>query len=476
MDKTKKITIRKKDIIWNYIGTFVSMGGSFLLLPFLLFFLDSEELGLWYVFLAISNFSQLLEFGFTPTFSRNITYCISGIQKLSKDGFNSQFVGQNIDWHLLRTLLKTAKIIYCLIAVVVTILVSTIGTVYICYITRNMGGCLHWISWSIFIIAIFINIFFLYQPTFLRGIGDIEGVNKATTAGKLFQLFTSILLLICGFGLIGAALGFLLNGLLMRIVSGLRFRGNKEISNELAADKTKITFKEIKSVFESIYFLAWRDGIVQLSSFCTTQVGSIICSIYLGLSTTGTYSLLLQIGSALCSMATALAKSFMPAFQSAYVKQDYEKMESLAEKGLVGFWILVVFGFVSVVFIAFPILQIFKPDVEFSLSLFLGICLYLSLWNQHSLCCNFIICTNKIPYMKAYSISAILSTLLALILVQALDIWALIFGPLIVQLLYNNWKWPTVLSKILKTPFYLILKKGFVFYIRKTIAIFRRSV
>ena len=70
-----KVRISKKDVIWSYIGTLMSMGANLLLLPFLMYFLSDEMLGLWYVFASIGAIATLFDMGFSVTFARNITYC-----------------------------------------------------------------------------------------------------------------------------------------------------------------------------------------------------------------------------------------------------------------------------------------------------------------------------------------------------------------------------------------------------------------
>lgn len=86
VDHTFNVHTGKKDVLWNYISTFMSMASNFLLIPLLLVFLSNEEIGLWYVFVTIAGFAQLLEFGFTYTLARNLLFCLSGVRKLSKQG------------------------------------------------------------------------------------------------------------------------------------------------------------------------------------------------------------------------------------------------------------------------------------------------------------------------------------------------------------------------------------------------------
>lgn len=135
------ITTRKVDVVWNYLGTIVSMSSGFILLPLLMLYLTSEELGLWYVYLALSNFALLFEFGFSPTFARNIVYVVSGARRLTVRGCDVDSVEAGIDWHLLNIVIKASKVIYAIIAVVVTFLLATAGSVYVAHVTRGGRLC-----------------------------------------------------------------------------------------------------------------------------------------------------------------------------------------------------------------------------------------------------------------------------------------------------------------------------------------------
>ena len=174
MAESKKVTVSKRDVIWNYVGTIASMGSNFLLLPLLLSFLSSAQIGLWYVFVAISGFAQLLEFGFTSTLSRNILYC------------------------LMRVVLDTSKTIYAVLGLIALFVAATLGTFYVSYVTDSflIEGSLP--AWIVFVVSIFTNLYFLYCLTFLRGLGDVAGENRAKTLARIGQLAITAVLLFCG--------------------------------------------------------------------------------------------------------------------------------------------------------------------------------------------------------------------------------------------------------------------------------------
>lgn len=87
MEKSiKPVSISKKDILWSYLSQFLSIGAGILILPAILHKLSSQEIGINYILLSISAFIPLLDAGFSPQFTRNITYVFNGANILKKKG------------------------------------------------------------------------------------------------------------------------------------------------------------------------------------------------------------------------------------------------------------------------------------------------------------------------------------------------------------------------------------------------------
>lgn len=449
------ITTSKSDVLWNYIGTFVSMSSGFLLLPLLMLYLKDDELGLWYVYLALSNFALLFEFGFSPTFARNIVYVVSGARRLTVEGCDSSSIKEGVDWHLLNTVITASKFIYAIIAVAVTVLLVTAGSAYVGYISDGVDPAIVWGSWSLFCASVFLNLYFLWSVTVLRGYGDVAGEKKALVASKITQLVVSAVLLFCGFGLIGASIGYLANAVLLRLTAVVMLRRHKEIEDCRRFDSIPVSNDEIKDVFFTIIHVAWRDGLVQLALYASTQATTILSSLFLGLSETGTYSVLLQFSSAVYSFAVAYPNSFFPAIQSAYAEGDIGILRHYVCTGIVGYWVLSILGVIGVCVVFLPLLPLLKPGISIDFGLFILICLYLGLLNQHSIFCNYIVGMNEIPYMWGYILAALFGSVAVYVLcgVFGLGAWGIILGQAASQLVYNNWKW----------PFYLCNKIGFTY-------------
>lgn len=110
-----------------------------------------------------------------------------------------------------------------------------------------------------------------------------------------------------------------------------------------------------------------------------------------------------------------------------------------------------------------PILGIFKPGIDSRplLTVLLGV--YLFLWRQQSNCAMLIANTNRIPYMWPFVISAGLGIVASYLLLNLLggSIYGLVLGQMVVQLAYNNWKWPHEASKRLGTTYPKLMVSGF---------------
>ncbi|MBM6687359.1 hypothetical protein H6A35_00480 [Collinsella tanakaei] len=447
----------------------MSMGSNFLLIPLLVYFLSSEQVGLWYVFTALTGFAQLLEFGFTATLSRNILFVLSGARRLSKQGCDYTSVEPGVDWHLFRVVLRTSKVVYAVMGLAALLVSGVLGTAYVSSVTGgfSIGWSLE--SWCVFVVSIFSNLYFLYCLTFLRGVGDVAGENKAKTLARLAQLAITAILLFAGLGLLGAAIGYLAYSVVMRAIANALFRRHADVQAGLGTDESPVSRSEMRSVLSTVSFVAWRDGVVSLAWYGATQATSLLSSAFLGLAETATYSVMLQLATALYNISSAYLRSCFPMFQSAYVSGDRGTQRSALERGVSCYVAMYAVGAVGVVLIALPVLALVRDGFVCDRLLFIGIAAYYFLLNQHSLFCNIIVSMNEIPYFKAYLVSTGCGIMLSCLLccVAGMGPWGLVIGQALPQLAYNNWRWPKYVLDRIGTTYFRALRNGFTWWIRK---------
>lgn len=214
----KQIKISSKDVVWNYLGYGLSLGINIILLPVILRFLESEELGLWYVFLSVGTFVSLFDFGFAPQMARQITYSLSGASSLQKSGLSILPVADEINYSLFSNLIKTARLIYLLIACFVLILLLTGGTYYVKYISGDLFNGKILLSWICYSVACFINLYFSYYNSIFRGLGNFVVLSKATVFSKAIQFCVAVVGLFLGQGLLAVSLSYLVSGVVFRML------------------------------------------------------------------------------------------------------------------------------------------------------------------------------------------------------------------------------------------------------------------
>lgn len=401
-----KVQLKRKDVIWNYLGIIMNMGGNFLMLPFLLYFLSDDSYGVWNVFISLSGIVALFDFGFNTTFARNITFCWSGADHLEKESVGCYASDDNsINFPLMKVVLATCKRIYLIIAGVALVFLLSLGSAYILYLTREIDGNEYIVAWLIYSIAIFMNLYFGYYDSFLRGVGAIADVNKYKIIARVVQILFLAVLLFCGTGIIGASIAYLAYGMIFRETAKRRFYSYHDIGKHLNEVKNRITSKDIKSMFAVIWHNAWRDGVVSLANYFSNQATVIIGSFFLTLTQTGAYSLAVQLAQAIVQIASALYTAYQPSLQSAYVARDNEKLKNIMSAILSVYLVTVIVGFAALMGLGIPIIRLLKPNAVLESSLILGVGLYQAILKWRNCYTTYISSTNRVPYVKSFVVS-----------------------------------------------------------------------
>lgn len=446
-----KVQLNKKDVFWNYIGIIMNLGGNFIILPFLLYYLDDNYYGIWNVFVSLGGIVALFDFGFNTTFARNITFCWSGAKKLKKESVEYSDNAEP-DFKLMKKVLGTCRIIYFLISLLALICLGVLGTAYICYIGRDIDSIDYIIAWIIYGVAIFLNLYYGYYDSFLRGVGAIADVNKLKIFSRLIQIILVAILLPLKMGIVGASIAYLAYGLLFRIIAQRRFYSYQNIGQELSKIDEKTNRNEIQEMFYIIWHNAWRDGVVSLANYLCNQITIIIASLYLSLAETGAYSLAIQLAQAIVQIASALYTAYQPTLQSAYVSRNKEKMKNVMSAIIVTFLLISILGFAALFTVGIPLLKIMKPSAILDPLCILGIGIYQIILKGRNCYTSYISSTNRVPYARSFIISGVLCVVFSLGFEAFLisGIWGLIIAQILSQLVFNAWYWPLYVHRELQ--------------------------
>ena len=433
------IKTSRNDIIWNYTANILNIGVSIVVLPLILKMLSAEEVGLWYVFLSISSLALLIDFGFSATLMRHISYAVSGASEILEEGVPHQ-IGDEPNYALVKSIVDAAKGIYRLLAVIATIALSIGGTFYIVYVL-NIHEIELVIAWGFYALASVLTILSSFWLPILKGSGAIKAANKVTIFSKLTYLILAAIGLTFRGGLVLLTLAYLLSIVMMWIWSQIEFRRHLGASYVQAH---KDESYHIKEVFARIWPNSKRSGLVNIGAWLTTKGSTLISSYFLGLEVTGQFGVTIQLLTVVGNVSSLLFNTYLPELASTRTRHDDKRFKQLFSRAILVQWTLTFLGNFGVVFIVPFLLTWINVSTELLPQPWLLIMsAILFLEQNHSTFAVLITLSNKVPFVPASLISGVSIISLSFILISfGFGIGAIILTQGIVQLAYNNWVWP----------------------------------
>ncbi len=448
-----KVKITKDDYVWSYIGHFFTLFTNIIILPFVMKLVPSEEIGLWYTFLSVGQIVNIFDATFTLSVSRNVTYAWSGMKAILAEGFDSDEMnyGNEPNYRLLTSIVQTCRAIFGSVALIALVLMLSGGTTFIGYTARAINQRVWLIAWGAYSCGVFLNLFYSYWLTALRGVGAIKQAQKANVFAKITQIVLSLVGLFSGCGIIALSVSFFISGLVMRLIAKRYFMAYEGIGDKYNTYKNQIDRTEIKENFKKIWFNAKKNGLNAIATFGITQTTTLICSAYLGLTETASYGLCVQIITAVAGVAMIYFNTVKPKMTELKIGEGATKEGFIRCMALsvTIFWVLYFLEMVIILTIGLPTLKLLKADTEIPISMVVFMGFYLFLENNHSIFCGIIEMSNKVPYVRAGVVASACIAVGEFIAARffCANIYGLMFVQFAVQIAYNNWHWPMVFMR-----------------------------
>lgn len=401
--------------------------------------------------MTVTAFSTLIDFGFGPSFTRNVAYVFSGVKKLQNTGFeivNSEFV--TIDFGLLKSLINSMKWLYKRLASVLFIFLISIGTYYIYILTKNYTGSKSdiYISWFILCIINTYNVYTLYYDALLQGKGLIKRSKQIIILGNITYLSLAFILLQSGFGLISIVSAQASSVIVIRWLSYRAFF-SEEIKNKLQ----NISPWNKKEVLKAIYPNAIKIGLTSIGGFLVNRSAMIIGSLYLSLSEIASYGISIQIIGVIYGIAGIYTSTYQPRIVFLRIKNNIPEIKKLYIKGQLVLISTYLLSGLVLITLGNDILTLLGSKTLFINKLLLFIIIIINfLENNHSMAGSILLTRNEVPFFKASLTFGFLTVLLLIFFLNytKMGLWSLILAPGISQGIYQNWKWPLEVVKELK--------------------------
>src|SRR5512136_116723 len=110
-------------VAWSWVSNGLRLALGVLLLPLVLHVLSPEELGMYYVLLSLVTLAPVVDFGFSPTIVRFVSYAMGGAATIQAHGFaKATTAGPNRP--LLAQLFFTTRTLYRYLSLVLLVVVG----------------------------------------------------------------------------------------------------------------------------------------------------------------------------------------------------------------------------------------------------------------------------------------------------------------------------------------------------------------
>jgi O-antigen/teichoic acid export membrane protein len=441
------MNIGRKDVIWNYAAAFLKIGAGVILLPFILRVFPAETVAIWTIFSTVIALTGLLDFGFNPSFTRNVTYVVSGVKELKSTGH--QFVTNNaeIDYSLFKGLISAMKWFYKRVAVILFLLLSTVGTYYIHAVLKIYSGS-HvevYIAWAILCIINSYSLYTLYYDSIIQGKGLIKRAKQIDVFGYAVYLMTAIILILCRFNLIAVVSAQTLLVIIRRYLS-YRTIYTIEFRQQIKTVKAD----HIRELLKSIYPNALKIGLNSVGWYFISSAPMIIGSLFLPLSTIASYGITMQIVHIIWNISSVYYYTYQPKIIQARIQGDIRLIRMFYLKSCwVQLFTFVICG-LALIFLGDWGLLLIKSKTILLPALFIMVALlvffFVSIYGTAE---AVLLTKNKVPFYKASLITGVATIILVFASLRYTDlgVWSLMLAPGIAQAVYSDWKWPAVIAK-----------------------------
>jgi O-antigen/teichoic acid export membrane protein len=439
--------INKTDVIWNYAATVVRIASYGLLLPFILRTMSSEMVGVWSVFIAITAFAALLDLGFSPSFTRNITYIFSGVKTLKVTGFHTdEQDDKTVDYGLLKGMIAAMQWFYMRMAFILFLLLSTAGTYYIYSLLKNYKGNQTeiYIAWVVLCIISTCNIYTQYLDCLLQGKGLVKRSKQIVIIGQSVYIAIAGIFIVSNFGILAIVTAQAVSVIIIRWLVHRSFF-TKEITDSLHA----VEPRSKNEVLDAIYPNAIKIGLTWIGAFFIQKSSILIGSLFLQLEDIASYGISIQLVSMIANFSTIYTLTYIPKIVQLRVAKNTAAIKEVYLKGQVVLLLTYLTGGLGILLLGRWGLHLIGSKTEIMHLFLLTAAIIISfLESNHGIAAGVLLTNNEVPFFKASLISAAVtvSLLMAMFCFTQMGLWAMVLAPGIAQL-YNNWKWPHELNK-----------------------------
>ncbi|HMO65058.1 MAG TPA: hypothetical protein PKE47_07530 [Verrucomicrobiota bacterium] len=437
---------------WTWAQNGLRLGGGLVTLALLVRFLPKAELGMFYVFLALTAFLWVLDGAVSANLSRYLSYALGGADALRPTGMAPPRPGAAPNWPLVGELLGAIAWLYRRFAGLCGLLLLAAGTPMIWPLLPQTGSAA-WsaTAWAATVAAAAVDVQASASLTALRGLDRVRDAAQIATLSLALRPVLLALFLIADAGLLALPAATLLTAGLAMFTGRRRLAGWLRDATTMAGPARPAASRALLAV---LWPNTWRVGVKLLSLYLANLALVHFCTRRLGLSGVAAYGLTVQLGNLAHGFASAWTLVKLPAAAQLRAAGRVADLRRLLWPRVWLQDLSFVAAAAGIVFAGPWLLRTLGTDQELLPQPWLLVFLVNGfLWMGFSFWTFLITTENRVPSLWPTVATSGVTILLAggLLHGTELGLGALVLAPLLAGLAFNYWYWPASGARSLGT-------------------------
>jgi O-antigen/teichoic acid export membrane protein len=415
----------------------------------------------------------MLDFAFSGVFVKNLAYAWSGAEEIKEKGISIRPRNESPNIHLFIVIFKTMKAVCFMLSVIILLVMVTLGSAYIIYISRGIANKSIFPAWLLYSLGVWANIYFNYWSLGLKGVGLYAGSQQSLAITKMLQLLLALTALTIWKNLIVLSASYLISGIVMGIVARKIFTRQQNMEHFFKDRLKSVSRAEIIKTFKILWFNQKSAGIAYIAHTVMIQSGTFFCSLFLGVTATALYGLCFQINNALCGVGQIFFQTNFAAITNARIRREKEKIQKLFSISMIVLWIVVIFGLALVLILGEVILSLIGSKISLQRNIFLLMGVWMLIFTTYHISVSYITIGNIYPFVNSLVLTSFVQIVIFLLLglFSEHNIYMILIINMICLLSYISWKWTSECLKELGLTVPRLVRSGFfnVFEIIKSL-------
>ena len=421
-------------------GGFLSRSLSLIIvLPLVLTRLSTAEISLWYLFSTIIGLQSLVDMGFSPTFTRVISYARGGVKVEELGDLRERKISttnSETEWETVERICSTMWVVYSRLTLISVPCLFLLGS---WSLVKPIGASdtplLAWTAWGAILCVSTFSLLGNLYASYLQGLNQVALLGRWEIITSLGAIVTSFIVLLFDGGLLGLVianqswrvLNILRNRFLCRYLFDKRFK-----AFHWKGSDTKI--------FSAVWPSAWRSGLGVLMSYGLVQFSGVMYAQFGQVSNVASYLLGLRFIQLISSFSRAPFYSKLPTLTTLRAQGETKKLIQVAQRGMKLSYLSYALGFVGLGLFSEPILQLIGSNANFpnsALWSLMGLAIFAERYGAMHIQLYSI--TNHIIWHIATGVSGSIYLVLSLILFQYFSVYTFPIALLISYVAFYSW-------------------------------------